>query len=85
MVTAIYYFFESGQYCKIDDENLGCIGFTKQRTVDSVNLEDTNGSGDKILPHQVKDVSVYLKQIYYFPSAIRICCRTEIKIIFKQY
>ncbi|OPL33518.1 hypothetical protein AM593_04819, partial [Mytilus galloprovincialis] len=44
-----------GRNRKIDDENLGCIGFLNQKDVDPVNFKDMHGSGDKNLPYSVKD------------------------------
>lgn len=58
--------FKIEQDHKTDDEKRGCSGFTNQKDVDPVNLKDKTGSGDKILPHPVKDVRVYLKKVHFF-------------------
>lgn len=79
MVTQIHYFLKSGQDREANDEKLGCSGFTSQKNADLVNLEDMVGSGDKNWPYPVKDVSVYLKLIYFFQSPMNIGCLIYIK------
>lgn len=79
LIKTLYYFFKSGQDCKTADENLGCSGYTNQGKVDPVNLKHMKGSGNKNFPNSVKDVGVYNNKIHFFPSAISICCLSEIK------